>query len=211
MSRLTRITSHATRRRGATGSDYAATIHAKWAGEAAWGIWDIPEEELRLLPVVEGRDALDIGCGAAYVCAWMARRGARVTGIDPTASQLQLALQAQVKRFVTYYNEVRPHRAKGRKTPKSAFDSRAKARPMRREGSYTRELRIRHDRVDSHGNVTIRYQSKLHHIGMGRALKGTRIILLVAGRHIRIIDQAGELLREFDLDPSRNYQPRGLG
>jgi transposase InsO family protein len=120
-------------------------------------------------------------------------------------------LQAQVDRFVAYYNEVRPHRAKGRQTPQSAFDSRAKARPTTREGTFTRELRVRHDRVDRHGVVTIRYKSKLHHIGMGRALKGTRIILLVAGRNIRIITTDGQLLRTFELDPSRDYQPQILG
>jgi transposase InsO family protein len=120
-------------------------------------------------------------------------------------------LQAQVDRFVAYYNEVRPHRAKGRRTPKSAFDSRDKARPTKREGSFTRELRVRHDKIDRHGAVTIRYKSKLHHIGMGRARKGTRIILLVAGRNIRIITTEGELLRDFELDPTRDYQPRGLG
>lgn len=120
-------------------------------------------------------------------------------------------LQAQVDRFVAYYNEVRPHRAKGRKTPKSAFDSRDKARPTKREGTFTRELRVRHDRIDAHGVVTIRYKSRLHHIGMGRALKGTRIILLVAGRNIRIITTKGQLLRHFELDPSRDYQPQDLG
>ncbi len=120
-------------------------------------------------------------------------------------------LQAQVDRFVAYYNEIRPHRAKARKTPTSAFDSRDKARPTTREGAYTRELRVRHDVIDAHGVVTIRYKSKLHHIGLGRALKGTRIILLVAGRSIRIITTDGELLRDFELDPNRNYQPQGWG
>jgi len=127
----------------------------------------------------------------------------------PAATIAQL--QAQVDRFVAYYNEVRPHRAKDRKTPKSAFDSRAKARPIKREGGFTRELRVRHDRIDAHGVVTIRYKSKLHHVGMGRALKGTQIILLVAGRHIRIITTEGELLRNFELDPSHDYQPQSLG
>ncbi|MDQ3954966.1 MAG: DDE-type integrase/transposase/recombinase [Actinomycetota bacterium] len=93
----------------------------------------------------------------------------------------------------------------------SAFDSRDKARPIKREGTFTRELRVRHDRVDAHGVVTIRYKSKLHHIGMGRALKGTSIILLVAGRNIRIIATDGELLRDFELDPNRNYQAQRLG
>ena len=94
-------------------------------------------------------------------------------------------------------------------TPSAAFDSRAKAMPRTPEHSYTRELRVRHDKVDQHGTVTIRYMSKLHHIGMGRALNGTRVILLVAGRQIRVLDEHGELLRQLRLDPSRDYQPRG--
>ena len=120
-------------------------------------------------------------------------------------------LQAQLDRFVDYYNQIRPHRAKSRKSPKSAYDSRDKARPTRREGAFTKELRVRHDRVDRHGVVTIRYKSKLHYIGIGRALAGARIVLLVAGRNIRVIDRDGQLLRNFELDPSRNYQPQELG
>jgi transposase InsO family protein len=120
-------------------------------------------------------------------------------------------LQAQVDRFVTYYNEVRPHRAKDRKTPLSAFRSRDRARPVTRDGAFTRELRVRHDKVDAHGVVTIRYKSKLHHIGLGRKLAGRRIVLLVAGRRVRIVDSEGQLLRDFELDPTRNYQAQGLG
>jgi transposase InsO family protein len=120
-------------------------------------------------------------------------------------------LQAQIDRFVTYYNDVRPHRAKGRKPPRLAFESRAKARPVKRHGTYSRELRVRHDVVDAHGVVTIRYKSKLHHIGMGRALKGIRIVLLVSGRQVRIIGRDGRLLRNFTLDPAQDYQPQGWG
>lgn len=126
----------------------------------------------------------------------------------PAATIAQL--QAQVDRFVKYYNEVRPHRAKDRRTPRWAFDSRDKARPIKRDGTFTRELRVRHDVIDPHGVVTIRYKSKLHHIGMGRGLKGTRIVLLVAGRHIRVITTDGHLLRDFELDPTRNYQPQNI-
>jgi len=46
---------------------------------------------------------------------------------------------------------------------------------------------------------------------MGRALKGTHIILLVAGRNVRIIIAKGRLLRDFELDPSRDYQPHNMG
>src|ERR671918_1552523 len=119
-------------------------------------------------------------------------------------------LQAQIDRFVTYYNDVRPHRAKDRRTPRSAFESRDKAKPHPLGHSHPKELRVRHDRIDRDGTVTIRYRSKLHHIGMGRALTGRRVILLVADRHIRVIDTEGQLLRELELDPSRNYQGRGL-
>lgn len=131
-------------------------------------------------------------------------------GKQPRAATIA-ELQAQVDRFVAYYNQVRPHRAKGRKPPLSAFHSRDKARPIQRELSFTRELRVRHDKIDRHGVVTIRYKSKLHHIGMGRALAGKRIVLLVAGRNIRVIDRDGQLLRHFELDPSRNYQPQSMG
>jgi hypothetical protein len=93
-------------------------------------------------------------------------------------------------------------------TPHAAFDARAKARPRAVSEARSKELRVRHDKVDNDGSVTLRYRSKLHHIGMGRALKGTRVIPLVAGRDIRVLSQDGELLRQLTLDPSRDYQPQ---
>jgi hypothetical protein len=68
---------------------------------------------------------------------------------------------------------------------------------------------VRHDKVDIDGSVTLRYRSKLHHIGMGNALRGTRVIKLVAGRDIRVLSEEGELLRQLTLDPSKDYQARG--
>ncbi|MGH2825831.1 MAG: integrase core domain-containing protein [Actinomycetota bacterium] len=118
-------------------------------------------------------------------------------------------LQAQVDRFVAYYNEFRPHRAKGRRPPQQAFDSRDKAHPRKLQGIPAKELRVRHDKVDIDGSVTLRYRSKLHHIGMGNALRGTRVIMLVAGRDIRVLSEDGELLRQLTLDPSKDYQARG--
>ncbi len=118
-------------------------------------------------------------------------------------------LQAQLDRFVAYYNEIRPHRAKGRKPPKFAFDSRDKAFPRKLDVTISTELRVRHDKVDIDGSVTLRYRSKLHHIGMGNKLRGTRVIMLVAGRDIRVLSEGGELLRELTLDPNKDYQARG--
>jgi hypothetical protein len=50
----------------------------QWASdEACWGVWQVPESELRLLPQVGGRDTIELGCGTGYVSAWLARRGGR--------------------------------------------------------------------------------------------------------------------------------------
>jgi hypothetical protein len=70
---------------------------------------------------------------------------------------------------------------------------------------------VRQDKVDKSGTVTLRYASRLHHIGLGRAHKGRLVTLLVADRSVRVIDANGELIRELTLDPSRTYQskPRG--
>ena len=62
-----------------------------WA-EPAWGVWGIPENELRLLPDdMAGMQAIELGCGTGYVSGWMARRGASVTGIDNSVEQLRTA------------------------------------------------------------------------------------------------------------------------
>src|SRR3954454_13769382 len=70
--------------------------------------------------------------------------------------------------------------------------------------------RVRRDRVDKTGTVTLRYNSRLHHIGLGRLHAGTRVTLLIDDLHIRVIRHTGELLRELTLAPSRDFQPRGL-
>lgn len=120
-------------------------------------------------------------------------------------------LQAQLDAFCHYYNAIRPHRALGGRTPLQAYSSRVKARPAR-EALPDTHFRVRHDKVDAAGTVTLRHDSRLHHIGLGRAHKGKPIKLLVADRDIRILDaQTGKLIRRLTLDPSRDYQPIGGG
>ncbi len=68
------------------------------------------------------------------------------------------------------------------------------------------KTRLRYDVVDTTGKVTIRYKRQLHHIGLGRAHAGVRVIILMADLDVRVITGDGELLRHFTLDPSRNYQ-----
>ena len=79
-----------------------------------------------------------------------------------------------------------------------------KARPA--GTSSATYFRVRQDKVDKAGTVTLRYDSRLYHIGLGRAHKGRSVRLLVADRDVRVIDTNGELIRELTLDPSRDYQ-----
>jgi transposase InsO family protein len=118
-------------------------------------------------------------------------------------------LQAQVDRFIAYYNEVRPHRARGRLTPRATFESRDKARPSGPKIPLGAGVRVRRDRIDNTGKVTLRHRSRLHHIGVGQAHKGKRVILLVDGLDVRVISTEGEVLRHLTLDPSHDYQPKG--
>ena len=55
-----------------------------WAGEEPqWGIWQVPEAQAQIFSEqLAGKDAIELGCGTAYISAWLARRGARVVGID---------------------------------------------------------------------------------------------------------------------------------
>jgi len=77
-------------------SEYAGRGARNWAcAEPAWGIWGLPERELRALPDVKGKDVIELGCGTAYWSAWLARRGARVVGIDSSAKQLETARALQ--------------------------------------------------------------------------------------------------------------------
>jgi len=115
-------------------------------------------------------------------------------------------LQGQVDRFVAYYNGVRPHRGVGRRTPKTAFEARDKARPTRPKIAVGAGVRVRRDRIDKTGRVTLRYRTRLHHIGVGRAHSGTRVILLIDGLDVRVISDRGEVLRHLTLDPARDYR-----
>jgi len=118
-------------------------------------------------------------------------------------------LQAQLDRFAAYYNQRRPHRALGRRTPAEAFAARAKATPKGPVTAPEGHHRVRRDRIDKTGCVTLRYRSKLLHIGVGRAHSGTRVLMLANDLDVRVVTEDGELLRRLTIDPTKDYQPRG--
>jgi len=91
---------HARRNRAAWDAwagDYAEPGRRNWQEEPSWGIWGIPEADVHILPAVAGQDTIELGCGTAYVSAWLARRGARPTGIDNSAAQLETARALQAE------------------------------------------------------------------------------------------------------------------
>jgi len=118
------------------------------------------------------------------------------------------ALQTQLDTFVEIYNSQRPHRElPHRATPATAYTARPKAIPGKRIDTHDR---VRIDRIDQFGKLTLRHAGRLHHIGIGRTHTGTRVLLLAQDLNIPIINAAtGQLIRQLTLDPTRDYQPRG--
>lgn len=96
MKRMLTPTEHTTENRrywNSMAHEWVTAGERAWAqNEPTWGIWSVPESELQMLPTdMTGLDAIELGCGTGYVSAWMARRGARVTGIDLSENQLATA------------------------------------------------------------------------------------------------------------------------
>lgn len=116
-------------------------------------------------------------------------------------------LQAQLDAFTEYYNTVRPHHSCGRRTPHDAYRARPPAGPANTPAGI--HWRVRTDRVDSYGKLTVRHAGRLHHIGIGHRWATTPVLMLIADLHIRIITTpGGQLIRELTLDPSTDYQPQ---
>ena len=78
-------------------ADYVEAGERNWASDdPRWGIWSVPEAAVGMLPAdLADRDAVELGCGTAYVSAWMTRRGARPVGIDNSPAQLATARRLQ--------------------------------------------------------------------------------------------------------------------
>ncbi|WP_201274452.1 hypothetical protein [Mycolicibacterium sp. CH28] len=101
----------------------------------------------------------------------------------------------------------RPHRSLPHNaTPATAYTSRPKAQPGKRTDTHNR---VRRDRVDNYGTLTLRVHGRLHHISIGHAR--TRVLMLIQDLEVRIINAAtGELIRQLTIDPTRDYQPRNV-
>jgi transposase InsO family protein len=120
-------------------------------------------------------------------------------------------LQQLLNEFADEYNHRRPHRSlPHHATPAARYEALPKAAPTTGIRDRDNHTRIRHDKVDKTGCITLRIASRMHHIGISRTYAGTHVLVLVNDLDVTIINAAtGELLRELTIDTSRDYQPTG--
>jgi transposase InsO family protein len=119
-------------------------------------------------------------------------------------------LQRLCDEFVEEYNSTRPHSSlRPERPPGVAYLARPKATPGDR--SADTHLRVRPDRADERGKVTLRLHGRLYKIALGSQWARTRVVMLVDDLHVRVVDAVtGELLRELNVDLSKQYQGTGL-
>jgi transposase InsO family protein len=126
---------------------------------------------------------------------------------QPAATTLT-DVQHQLDTFAELYNHHRPHRSlPNHTTPAVAYTTRPKATPGNHQPDN--EFRVRHDRIND-GNVSLRINGTMHHIGLGRTLDGTPVILLIHHYDVRVIHAAtGEIIRALTINPEHRYHGTG--
>ena len=166
------------------------------------------ENELRRLHVQQknSRPGHPTTCGKVERFQQTMKKWLRAQPVQPaTIADLQALLDV----FVDLYNTKRPHRSLPHQaTPAAIYEALPKALPANSRDADT-HLRIRHDRIDDSGVLTVRHAGKLHHIGIGRTHARTHIIALIADLDIRVVNAVtGKLLRHLTLNPDIDYQPQ---
>jgi transposase InsO family protein len=113
-------------------------------------------------------------------------------------------LQAQLDAFREVYNHHRPHRELARRTPATAYAALPKATPT--GGPSTGHYRLRYDRVDNWGKISMRRAGRMHHLGIGHAHRGTRILAIADNTTVTVTQlETGEILSTHHIDPTKTY------
>jgi transposase InsO family protein len=126
----------------------------------------------------------------------------RYLEVNPASSLEEL--QNVLDRVILRYNEQRPHRSKGRVTPRTAYEARGKATAHTLINQP--HHRLRKDVVDPWGKVTLRYHGQLLHVRIGHHHRGKRVRLYIVDDHIRVLDDEGRYLGEITINPEKSYQ-----
>ena len=113
-------------------------------------------------------------------------------------------LQRQLDEFREHYNEHRPHRALQRNTPGHAYRATPKALPV--SGHGPGHYRLRYDRLDTRGKMSIRRAGRMHHLGVGAKHARKRVLALADDHHITVTDlTTGEVLSTHNIEPHKTY------
>lgn len=121
---------------------------------------------------------------------------------QPTATTI-IDLQHQLDAFADYYNQHRPHREIGRRTPATAYAATPKASPPGRPASH---FRLRYDRVSADGKVSIRRAGRMHHLGLGVIHARKRVLAILDDTTATVIElHTGEILSTHQIEPDRSY------
>jgi transposase InsO family protein len=122
---------------------------------------------------------------------------------QPPAQNLTV-LQDQLDRFREHYNEQRPHRALARTTPGHAYRATPKAVPG--SGGPPGHYRLRYDRLDAKGKMSLRRAGRMHHLGVGATHARKRVLAMVDDRKVTVIElHTGEVLSVHLIDPAKVY------
>jgi transposase InsO family protein len=114
-------------------------------------------------------------------------------------------LQQQLDQFRDHYNERRPHRALNRRTPGQAYRATPKAAPAS-NGHAPGHYRLRYDRLDPKGKMTLRRAGRMHHLHTGTAHAGTRVLAFADDHHVTVADlTTGEVLSTHLIEPDKTY------
>src|SRR5579884_21093 len=114
-------------------------------------------------------------------------------------------LQAQLDEFREHYNEHRPHRALQRNTPGHAYRATPKALPAT-NGHTPGHYRLRYDRLDTKGRMTLRRAGRMHHLGIGTTHARKRVLAFADEHQVTVADLAtGEVLSLHLIEPHKSY------
>jgi len=115
------------------------------------------------------------------------------------------ALQAQLDEFGVHYNEHRPHRALHRRTPSEVYQATPKAAPAS-NGHTPGHYRLRYDRLDTKGRMTLRRAGRMHHLGVGAKHARKRVLAFADDHQITVAEiTTGEVLSTHQIDPNKSY------
>jgi transposase InsO family protein len=121
----------------------------------------------------------------------------------PAPSTAQL--QRQLDQFREHYNEQRPHRALHRRTPGDAYRATPKAAPAT-NGHAQGHYRLRYDRLDTKGKMSLRRAGRMHHLGVGTPHARKRVLAFADDHQITVAElTTGQVLSQHLIEPNKTY------